>query len=164
MDKLRRALSGDDSVISGDDEEQGLAAQINSATTLSWSTRIQGFAICFVLGFVFSILGTALLALPRGLILFAMFYTLGNITSMASTMFLMGPIKQIKKMFNETRVVATLGVFVFMILTLMSALWWHKALLSVIFCILQFLAFTWYSLSYIPYARDMVRKAVTSCV
>ncbi|CAG2100901.1 unnamed protein product, partial [Medioppia subpectinata] len=68
MDKLRRALSGDESVGSGgDDEEQGFAAQISSATSLSWSTRIQGFAICFVLGFVFSILGSALIALPKGL-------------------------------------------------------------------------------------------------
>ncbi|CAG2112639.1 unnamed protein product, partial [Medioppia subpectinata] len=138
--------------------------QISSATSLSWSTRIQGFAICFVLGFVFSILGSALIALPKGLILFAMFYTIGNLTSMASTMFLMGPFRQIKKMFNETRVLATLGVFLFMILTLLSALWWKRALLAVIFCILQFLAFTWYSLSYIPYARDMVRKTITSCV
>ena len=76
----------------------------------------------------------------------------------------MGPFRQIKKMFNETRVLATLGVFVFMILTLLSALLWKKALLAVIFCIFQFLAFTWYSLSYIPYARDMVRKTITSCV
>ncbi|CAK9254385.1 unnamed protein product, partial [Sphagnum jensenii] len=82
MDKLRRALSGDESV-DGDDEEQGLAAQINSATTLSWSTRIQGFAICFILGFVFSIIGSALIALPKGLLLFALFYTVGNLTSMA---------------------------------------------------------------------------------
>jgi hypothetical protein len=163
MDKLRRALSGDESV-DGDDEEQGLAAQINSATTLSWSTRIQGFAICFILGFVFSIIGSALIALPKGLLLFALFYTVGNLTSMASTMFLMGPFRQIKKMFNETRILATIGVFVFMVLTLMSALWWKRALLSVIFCILQFLAFTWYSLSYIPYARDLVRKTITSCV
>ncbi|CAG2121910.1 unnamed protein product, partial [Medioppia subpectinata] len=138
--------------------------QISSATSLSWSTRIQGFAICFVLGFVFSILGSALIALPKGLLLFAMFYTIGNLTSMGSTMFLMGPFRQIKKMFNETRVLATLGVFLFMILTLLSALWWKRALLAVIFCILQFLAFTWYSLSYIPYARDMVRKTITSCV
>jgi len=163
MDKLRRALSGDDSV-DGDDEEQGFAAQVNSATTLSWSTRIQGFAICFVLGFVFSIIGSALIAFPKGLLLFALFYTIGNLTSMASTMFLMGPFRQVKKMFNETRILATIGVFLFMFLTLMSALWWKRALLAVIFCILQFLAFTWYSLSYIPYARDLVRKTITSCV
>lgn len=160
MDKLRRALSGDEP----ESEEQGIAAQFRDATTLAWSTRIQGFAICFILGFIFSIIGTALIALPRGLIIFAMLYTIGNIMSIASTMFLMGPWKQLKKMFNETRVLATIGVIVFMILTLVAALYKRSVVLSLIFCICQFLAFTWYSLSYIPYARDVVRKTLTSCV
>ncbi|CAG2103673.1 unnamed protein product [Medioppia subpectinata] len=153
MDKLRRVLSGDESVGSGGDvNEQGFAAQIWSATSLNWSTRIQGFAVCFVLGFIFSMLGIVLIALPKGLLLFAMFYTIGNLTSTASTMFLMGPLRQIKKMFNETRVLATLGVFLFMILTLVSALWWKRALLAVIFSILPFLAFTWYAfISYIVF-------------
>lgn len=132
---------------------------------MSWSTRIKGFAICFVGGFILSIIGTMFLALPfKGLIIFGIFYTVGNIMSIASTCFLMGPWKQIKKMFNETRIVATIGVFVFMILTLLAALKWQKKILTLIFCILQFLSMTWYSLSYIPYARDAVKKTVTACI
>lgn len=30
--------------------------------------------------------------------------------------------------------------------------------------IIQFLAMTWYSLSYIPYARDAAKKCFASCV
>ncbi|UYV78952.1 CNOT6L [Cordylochernes scorpioides] len=32
---------------------------------------------------------------------------------------------------------------------------WHKAGLALVFCLLQFLAMTWYSLSYIPYASGV---------
>ncbi|MGH0158825.1 UNVERIFIED_CONTAM: hypothetical protein FKN15_039094 [Acipenser sinensis] len=90
-------------VLSGaEDEEQGLTAQ-----------------------------GTALLFLPNGTKLFAVFYTLGNLAALFSTCFLMGPVKQIKRMFEPTRLIATIVML------------WHKKGLAIIFCILQFLAMTW---------------------
>ncbi|KAM4817533.1 vesicle transport protein SFT2A isoform 2-T2 [Urocitellus parryii] len=49
-----------------------------------------------------------------------------------------------------------------LIFTLCAALWWHKKGLALLFCILQFLSMTWYSLSYIPYARDAVLKCCSS--
>lgn len=160
MDKLKRALSGDEQ-----DEEQGIVTQIYDSSTLSWSTRIQGFVICFVLGFVFSCMGTFFMFLnSKGMVLFAIFYTLGSITALVSTCFLMGPVNQVKKMFAPTRVIATILVFVCIALTLCSALWWKKTGLAILFCILQFLAMTWYSLSYIPFARDAVKKCCQSCV
>lgn len=139
--------------------------QLMDASTFSWSTRIKGFGICFVGGLLLSILGIAFLSIPfKGPILFGIFYTVGNIMSIASTCFLMGPWKQLKKMFNETRLVATLAMFVFMGLTLWSAFASGKKLRTLIFCFCQFLSMTWYSLSYIPYARDAVKKTVTSCI
>lgn len=92
-----------------------------------------------------------------------MFYTLGNITSIGSTMFLMGPLKQLKRMFEPTRLIATILVLLFFVLTLCSAFLWNKGL-ALIFCILQSLALTWYSLSYIPYARDAVKKCFAVCL
>ncbi|KAJ7417992.1 vesicle transport protein SFT2A [Willisornis vidua] len=77
MEKLRRVLAGQD------DEEQGLTAQVLDASTLSFGTRVRWFAICFVAGIVCSFLGTALLWLPKGIKLFAVFYTLGNIAALA---------------------------------------------------------------------------------
>ncbi|KAK1337867.1 hypothetical protein QTO34_000968 [Cnephaeus nilssonii] len=156
MEKLRRVLSGQD------DEEQGLTAQVLDASSLSFNTRLKWFAICFVSGIFFSILGTGLLWLPGGIKLFAVFYTFGNIAALASTCFLMGPFKQLKKMFETTRLLATIIMLVCFVLTLCAALWWHKKGLALLFCILQFLSMTWYSLSYIPYARDAVMKCCSS--
>lgn len=134
-------------------------------TTFSWSTRIKGFCILFVVGILFSFLGTFALFLHRGLNVFAIFYTLGNILSLLSTCFLMGPMKQLENMFHSKRLIATIVVIISICLTLVAALVLHKALLALIFIIIQSLAMTWYSLSYIPYARDAVKKmAETICV
>ncbi|XP_035809412.1 vesicle transport protein SFT2A isoform X2 [Amphiprion ocellaris] len=145
MDKLRRVLSGRD-----ENEEQGLTAQVLDASTLSYSTRVKWFVICFASGILCSILGTALLFLPNGIKLFAVFYTLGNIAALASTCFLMGPLKQLKRMFEKTRLIATIVMLLCLVLTLCAAFW--------------FLAMTWYSISYIPFARDAVMKCFTTCL
>lgn len=159
MDKLRKALSGEED--RSPDEETGIAAQFRDATTLGWTSRIKGFAICFGLGFIFSVLGAFCLAIPgKGLRLFALFYSIGNVTSIASTCFLLGPIKQIKKMFHPTRALATIVALAFLVLTLVSAFWLKKTGLTFVCCLIQFLAMTWYSLSYIPYARDAVLKVL----
>ncbi|KAK0182141.1 hypothetical protein PV327_000306 [Microctonus hyperodae] len=160
MDKLRRALSGNDQC----DEESGIMSQIMDETTLSWSTRIKGFAICFVIGILLSFLGSFALFLHKGLTVFAVFYTLGNIVSLASTCFLMGPVNQMKKMFASTRIIATFLVLISIALTLLAALELGKPGLALFFIILQSLSMTWYSLSYIPYARDAVKKTVESCI
>ncbi|KAG7462721.1 hypothetical protein MATL_G00187700 [Megalops atlanticus] len=159
MDKLRRVLSGQE-----ENEELGLTAQVLDASTLSYSTRVKWFIICFACGILCSILGTALLFLPKGTQLFAVFYTLGNVAALASTCFLMGPMKQLKRMFEPTRLLATCVMLLCLILTLCSVFWWHKRGLAILFCILQFLAMTWYSISYIPFARDAVLKCFTSCL
>ncbi|XP_064541054.1 vesicle transport protein SFT2A [Drosophila montana] len=160
MDKLRRVLSGEDRT---PEEESSIITQMNDMSTLSWSTRIKAFCICFVLGMVLSFLGSIALFLHRGIVVFAVFYTIGNLVSMASTCFLMGPIKQIKKMFAETRLIATSIVIVSIVMTFVSAIVLKKAGLTLIFIIIQSLAMTWYSLSYIPYARDAVRNTVSAC-
>ncbi|CAD7093958.1 unnamed protein product [Hermetia illucens] len=161
MDKLRRVLSGNDSTT---DEESSIITTINEASTLSWSTRIKSFCVCFVIGILLSLLGSFALFLHRGLTVFAVFYTLGNILSIASTCFLMGPFNQLKKMFASTRIIATCVVIVSFVLTLVAAIVLHKAGLALLFIIIQSLAMTWYSLSYIPWARDAVKKTITTCV
>ncbi|KAG9472235.1 hypothetical protein GDO78_020667, partial [Eleutherodactylus coqui] len=77
MDKLRRVLNGHE------DEERGLTTQVLDSSSLSFGTRVKWFAICFVSGVVFSILGSALLWLPNGIKLFGVFYTLGNVAALA---------------------------------------------------------------------------------
>ncbi|XP_056636654.1 vesicle transport protein SFT2A [Diorhabda carinulata] len=160
MDKLRRVLSGNESP----DEESGIMSQLDDASTLSWSTRLKGFLACFIVGILLSFLGSFALFLHGGLSVFAVFYTLGNVTSILSTCFLMGPFNQIKKMFASNRYIATILVIVSFTLTLISALLLKKAVLALLFIIIQSLSMTWYSLSYIPYARDAVKKTVMACV
>ncbi|CAG9773739.1 unnamed protein product [Ceutorhynchus assimilis] len=160
MDKLKRVLSGNDTP----DEESGIMSQLNDASTLSWSTRIKGFIGCFIVGILLTILGSFALFFSRGLKVFAVFYTLGNIISLLSTCFLMGPWNQVQKMFHSTRAIATCLVIGSLVMTLLSALLWQKAGLALLFIIIQSLSMTWYSLSYIPYARDAVKKTVTACV
>ncbi|XP_056422836.1 vesicle transport protein SFT2A isoform X4 [Hyla sarda] len=154
------------------------------SSSLNFGTRVKWFAICFVSGIVCSILGSALLWVPgAGIKLFAVFYTLGNIAALASTCFLMGPLKQLKKMFEPTRLITTIIMLLCLICTLCAVFWWHKKGLALLFCILQFLAMTWYSISFIPFARrrrkshgccrgdfekrnyrDAVMKCFTSCL
>ncbi|XP_053900450.1 vesicle transport protein SFT2B [Malaclemys terrapin pileata] len=159
MDKLKRVLNGQDA------EEQGGLGEIVDTTSLSWGTRVKGFIACFALGVLCSVLGTCLLWVPRrGLVLFAVFYTLGNIASLGSTFFLMGPMRQLKRMFEPTRLIATIVMLLCLILTLCSAFWWHNKGLALIFCILQFFALAWYSISFIPFARDAMKKCFTVCL
>uniref|UniRef100_A0A8D3A7W8 Vesicle transport protein n=1 Tax=Scophthalmus maximus TaxID=52904 RepID=A0A8D3A7W8_SCOMX len=108
MDKLRRVLSGQE-----ENEELGLTqVAVLDASTLSYSTRVKWFVICFAGGILCSILGSALLFLPNGIKLFAVFYTLGNIAALSSTCFLMGPLKQLRRMFEPTRLIATIVMLV----------------------------------------------------
>ncbi|XP_047497429.1 vesicle transport protein SFT2A-like isoform X2 [Penaeus chinensis] len=164
MDKLRKALSGRDNSEEQEEERGNIITQVIDSNSLSWSTRVKGFAICFILGFLFSLLGSALFFLPKGTVLFAIFYTLGNVMALSSTCFLMGPVNQCKKMFAKTRIIATIIMFVALIMTLIAAFVVHKKGLALLMVLIQFLAMTWYSLSYIPYARDAAKKCFASCV
>uniref|UniRef100_A0A8C7XUJ0 Vesicle transport protein n=1 Tax=Oryzias sinensis TaxID=183150 RepID=A0A8C7XUJ0_9TELE len=106
MDKLKRVLSGQDE---GSTDGGGIL----EASTLAWGTRMKGFIICFVLGTLLSILGTCLLWIPGfGLTVFAVLYSVGNISALASTMFLMGPLRQVKKMCAKERALATVIMLV----------------------------------------------------
>uniref|UniRef100_A0A8I3X0C0 Vesicle transport protein n=1 Tax=Callithrix jacchus TaxID=9483 RepID=A0A8I3X0C0_CALJA len=137
MDKLKKVLSGQDT------EDRSGLSEVVEASSLSWGTRIKGFIACFAIGILCSLLGTFLLWVPRkGLHLFAVFYTFGNIASIGSTIFLMGPLKQLKRMFEPTRLIATIMVLLCFALTLCSAFWWHNKGLALIFCILQSVALT----------------------
>ncbi|OCT91942.1 vesicle transport protein SFT2B [Xenopus laevis] len=159
MDKLKNVLSGQDN------EERNGFEEVIETSSLSWGTRIKGFIACFVIGVACSILGTCLLWVPgKGMALFAIFYTIGNVASLGSTMFLMGPLKQLKKMFEMTRLIATIVMLLCLVLTLCAALWWKIKGLALLFCILQFFAMAWYSISFIPFARDAVKKCFTTCI
>jgi len=156
MDKLKKALTGRDTV--EDDEERGFVATALDTSTLSWGTRVKGFVASFLIGVILAVLGGITLALGGSIKTFGVLYTFGNITAIASTCFLMGPWAQLQKMFAPTRLIASIVMIVSLALTLCAAFWWKTTLLALVFVVVQFLAMTWYCISYIPYARDAVSK------
>ncbi|XP_032382702.1 SFT2 domain containing 2a [Etheostoma spectabile] len=161
MDKLKSVLSGEEARR----DDRTILETVNEASTLGWGTRVKGFVACFVVGAGFTVLGVGMLWLPRiGLTIFIVFYTLGNICALGSTMFLMGPMKQLKRMCDKTRALATAIMITCLVLTLCAAFWWKNFGLALLFCILQVLAFAWYSLSYIPFMREALLKLLAVCM
>jgi len=126
---------------------------------LSRTTRLYGFVGCLIGGFVLSLLGSIFLIL--GWIgLFAIFYALGTITALVGTGFLIGFFRQLKLMFKPVRVVATIVFLISIGMVFVGAFVIRQGLLCLIFVIVQFLAYAWYNLSYIPYARTAALKMV----
>ncbi|CAL1704312.1 unnamed protein product [Somion occarium] len=119
--------------------------------------RLYGFGGCLALGFILSILGTALLFVGQ-LTSFALLYALGTVISLIGTGFLIGFLKQFKLMFKPIRVVATIVFIASIVLIFVGAFVLKSGILCIIFVIIEYLAYTWYTLSYIPYARSAVLK------
>ena len=135
--------------------------QENCFPSLSYKERLMGFAFCFVIGLLIqflsmgSILGV--LGKPEK---FALLYTFGNIFSICGTFFLMGPLAQFKKMIDPVRRNTSL-VFVFsLIMTLICVYVIHAKILTLVFLIIQFGAYVWYCLSYIPWGREICSKCL----
>ncbi|KAM7268839.1 hypothetical protein ACFE04_011005 [Oxalis oulophora] len=104
---------------------------------------------------------------------FAVLFVIGNLLAIGSTAFLIGPMQQLRMMFDATRIIATCVYFAFVVLALISALVIHSKVLTIVFIILEICALIWlvflhspfnsfcrstarYSLSYIPFARRIV--------
>lgn len=128
---------------------------------LSWKQRFYGWMICFLVGVVFSIGGCIALFL-KDYTAFVLMVTGGTIISLLSSLFLSGPMKQIKNMFKETRYIATTVLFISIILTIVAALALKIIILAILFLIIQELALTWYMLTWIPGARMVLKQCCKS--
>jgi len=157
MERLQKAFGG-----RSEDDEAGIMTEIADVGRLSWATRIKCFAACFIIGVVCSILSIIVMWTGK-ITMFALLYTVGNISALCGTMFLMGPIKQLKNMFKEKRIIATIIMLLALVLTVCAAVWWKKKGLALLMMAIQYCAMTWYCLSYIPFARDAVKKIFASC-
>ena len=110
--------------------------------SLSRTNRLIGFATCLAMGFFFNFLAVSVfLVIPRK---FAIAFTLGNIMSIGSTMFLMGPWAQMKKMCSPERAPATTVYFVSMFSTLYCALALRSFILTIPCVIIQLCALVYY--------------------
>jgi len=130
-----------------------------SSLGLTKSQRLYGFVGCLVAGFVLSLLG-AILFFVGQLSTFAVLYGLGTLVSLVGTGFVIGFARQLKLMFKPVRVLATIILVVSVVLVFIGAFVLRSDILCIVFVIIQYLAYTWYSLSYIPYARSAVLKGI----
>ncbi|KAF8412029.1 hypothetical protein HHK36_004589 [Tetracentron sinense] len=94
---------------------------------------------------------------------FAITFTFGNLLSLGSTAFLIGPKRQVTMMLDPVRIYATAIYLASIIIALFCALYVHNKLLTFLAITIEFGALIWYSLSYIPFARSMVSKIMVSC-
>ncbi|EIW60518.1 SFT2-domain-containing protein [Trametes versicolor FP-101664 SS1] len=124
---------------------------------LTRTQRLYGFVGCLAAGFVLSLLGSIFLFLGS-LASFAILYAFGTVISLVGTGFLVGFGKQLTMMFKPVRVVATILFLGSIGLIFVGAFVIKSDILCIIFVIIEYLAYTWYTLSYIPYARTAVLK------
>ena len=133
--------------------------------SLSLRQRMAGWAACYSLGIIltflsFGSLAQLILGRPKR---FAILYSVGNITSLASTMFLVGPRKQWAKMWEKQRAVSTLIYVMSLISTLFLCIERpHKRLLILISVLVQSFALLWYCLSFVPFGHTAARRVLTS--
>eukprot|EP00978_Attheya_sp_CCMP212_P015482 scaffold39953_cov58-Attheya_sp.AAC.3 len=85
-----------------------------------------------------------------------------GLVSLGGSFFLVGPKKQINKMFHERRRIATILYLGSLFLTLVVAFAFHnvpgQGPLLILLMACQYVAIGWYCLSYIPFAREMAQR------
>ncbi|EFJ19174.1 hypothetical protein SELMODRAFT_111302 [Selaginella moellendorffii] len=141
------------------DEEESLIPTFEQGWKLTARQRAYGFVACLSLGIFCSFLSSLVFFRPTK---FAITFTIGNLLSLGSTGFLVGPRKQLDMMFDPVRILST-AIYIFSIfLALFCALHLHDRLLTILSIIIQAFALLWYSLSYIPFAQSAARGWILS--
>ncbi|KAL7418390.1 hypothetical protein Q5752_006848 [Cryptotrichosporon argae] len=124
--------------------------------------RLGGFAACYVGGFAVQLLGAILLFLgATGA--FATLFAVGAILSLVGTGFIVGFRKQWESMFKGTRVVASLLLFASIIMCFVAA-FVLPAILCIVFVVIEYASFGWYTLSYLPFARTAIKNLASSAI
>uniref|UniRef100_A0A3B4BC69 Vesicle transport protein n=1 Tax=Periophthalmus magnuspinnatus TaxID=409849 RepID=A0A3B4BC69_9GOBI len=138
MDKLKSVLSGEESRR----EDRTILETVNEASSLSWTTRLRGFIVCFIIGVGCTVLGVGCLFLPKiGITLFIVFYTFGNICTLGRLV----PQKNVKKCFYKFYI------------SISHIFLWKNFGLALLFVILQVLSFD-YLLIIAPSRCSVSRK------
>mmetsp|Transcript_15276 Transcript_15276/g.35144 ORF Transcript_15276/g.35144 Transcript_15276/m.35144 type:complete len:180 (-) Transcript_15276:446-985(-) len=142
-------------------EPEGLMGKAcQCCPALTYRQRMLGFIVCFAFG---GIMTLSALSSLGGLLIgnagpFAFKYTAGNLLSIGSSSFLVGPVKQCRDMLAPERATASLVYVLTLIGTLWSCFFLKVQILTFLFIVAQFCALTWYMLSYVPYGQQCVRR------
>ncbi|XP_019851445.1 PREDICTED: vesicle transport protein SFT2B-like [Amphimedon queenslandica] len=134
---------------------------------LSWQQRIIGFIICAVIAAIFIVVGCAIAgASPPA---FAVLFSIGTITAVVSTFFLMGPITQLKKLTNvkenTTEVIIKIVAIVTFILAVILAIVCaavKQPILAILLAVIQVIALIVYAITLIPFAMSFIIRGCKS--
>lgn len=147
-------------------DDQSLFSQIDDhLPSLSYKQRFYGFITCVTISLlclIITSLGMILLFITPGV--FAFVYTLSNIVLLLSTGFLIGFIRQAKYMLKKKRIIATILFVLAMIITLVVTFTTANGILIIVCVIIQMIAYIWYIMSYVPYARALIKNTVCTCI
>ena len=97
---------------------------------------------------------------------FVIMYSLGNLLSMSASMFLFTPKTMWKNMMNPTRKTVTIVFFSSLTVSVLTCLLVDTKMgkiVTLISAAVQMGSYWWYTLSYIPFARAMIKKCC-SCL
>merc|ERR1712070_274254 len=106
------------------EEEKNCEDKCNDACPMTWTQRLIAVACCWGLGFVISLcswLRFSDCTSSGDCAPFGILFTFGNLISIASSLFMWGPITQAFAMFERIRVCATVTFILAMILTITIA-------------------------------------------
>jgi len=129
--------------------------------------RMIGFAVCASFGFLISFgsffrFAKAMAGQPAP---FAVNYSLGNIIALCSTGFLVGPCRQLQNITTGHRLLCSVGYLSSIALTLFASfnkgLGHGQAVLILALCVVQFICWAFYVMSYIPFGRTLLKQCIT---
>jgi hypothetical protein len=130
---------------------------------LSYKERLIGALSCAALGLVIDIFATLALFLGKAHVPdFAVLYTLGNLTAICGSAFVVGPCRQLKVMFKPVRAVSAVVYLGAMVMTIVVAIVYPSILLIFLMMLVQYCALVWYGASFIPYGRTCILKGCTA--
>lgn len=148
-------MSGASDVASGLNEElSGLCP------TMTYKQRVIGALSCIGLGLILDIFASIAFFMGKAHVAdYAVLYTLGNITAICGSGFIVGPMKQAKLMFKPVRRIACIIYLSTMIATIVVAILFGDILLIFSLLIIQYCALIWYGASFVPFGRSCIIKA-----
>ncbi|CAI2309824.1 unnamed protein product [Caenorhabditis sp. 36 PRJEB53466] len=111
-------------------------------TGMSWELRVQSFIGLLILSIIASFSGSYLLLLTK-ITGFCIMTSISAVLSLSSTCCLMGPVGQLKKMFDKSRWIASSMYILMILLTLISGLVLKNALLAIICTVGQYVSMAW---------------------
>jgi len=128
---------------------------------LTYKQRVIGAACCVGFGFLLDSMASLTLFLGKAHVTdFAVFYTLGNVTAICGSGFIVGPARQLKTMCDSTRRIACAIYLSTMVMTIVAAVMYPDVLLVFALLVVQYAALIWYGASFVPFGRTCLVKAM----